>query len=89
MATSKARAALDSWLADATELVAEQRVRSISPSSHTGSWAADELHSTQTVREVTAGLESLLGQLTAAPGRWIFVTKDAPNTVPLHAVPLL
>ncbi len=75
--TSRARAALDTWLADAAELVAEQRTRSISPSSHFGSWVADERHSIQTVREVTAGLESLLGQLTAAPGRWILIIEDA------------
>lgn len=36
-----------------------------------------ERRSTQTVRAVDAGLESLLGQLTAAPGRWIFIIEDA------------
>lgn len=77
MATSRARAVLDAWLAHAEGLLAEQRSRSISPSSYTGSWSDDEPESTQTVREVAAGLEVLLARLTAAPGRWIFAIEDA------------
>jgi hypothetical protein len=77
MATSRARPALDTWLADAEGLVAEQRSRSISPSSHTDSWSDRKHESTSTVREAGAGLENLLSQLTSAPGRWIFVINDA------------
>jgi hypothetical protein len=38
-------------------------------------------------REVTAGLESLLGQLVAAPGRWIFIIEDART--PVHYIQFL
>jgi hypothetical protein len=35
MATSKARASLDAWLAEAADVLGEQRAFSISPSNHT------------------------------------------------------
>ncbi len=87
MARSKARAALDSWLAAAEGLLYEQRSRSISPSSYTGSWSDGVHESTSTVREVGAGLEDLLRQLTQAPGRWIFVIRDART--PAHYIQFL
>lgn len=79
--------ALDSWLAAAEGLLYEQRSRSISPSSYTGSWSDGVHESTSTVREVGAGLEDLLRQLTQAPGRWIFVIRDART--PAHYIQFL
>jgi hypothetical protein len=77
MASSTARTALDNWLEAAEGLIAEQRTRAISPSLHADSWPDEERRTTQTLDCVATGLESLLGQLTAAPGRWIVVLKDA------------
>jgi hypothetical protein len=77
MVTSRGRAALDTWLADAEGLLAEQRERSLSPSSYAGSEPDRRHESTSTLGEVAAGLEHLLGQLTAAPGRWILIINDA------------
>jgi hypothetical protein len=78
MATSKARARLDDWLADAEEVLAEQRSQSMSPSIH-GSQYGEQRRSALTLHEFEEALPEALGLLASDPGRWILIVEDTAS----------
>jgi hypothetical protein len=78
MAVSKARARLDAWLADAEEVLAEQRSQSISPSLY-GSQYSEQRKSTLTLHEFEEALPEALGLLSSDPGRWILIVEDTAS----------
>ncbi len=71
---SKASASLDAWLAQAEEVLEEQRERSLSPSS-APTWDAGEVEQVITLAEFSDGLEGVLTALSGRPGRWILIAE--------------
>jgi hypothetical protein len=74
MPTRKARAALDAWLAEADQVLADQREQSISPSIHGSQYGETHL-SDQTLSDFAPRLPELLGRIASDPGRWILIVE--------------
>jgi hypothetical protein len=74
------RAPLEAWLAQADQLLADQRAHSISPSV-VDTLATDQSYqSTLAMSSVAEGLEEILERLLADPGRWILIIEAGPDT---------
>jgi T3SS (YopN, CesT) and YbjN peptide-binding chaperone 3 len=78
METRKARPALDAWLAEADQLLADQREQSISPTIHGSQYGETHL-SDQTLGDFALRLPELLGRLTSDPGRWILIIEETAS----------
>ena len=88
MTTSRGRPALDSWLADAEEVLAEQRERSISPSSYTGSESDRRHESTSTVNAGGRRPREPPGSTDGGSGAMGTHHQRRAKAEPLRAVPL-
>lgn len=83
------RSALDAWLRQAEEVLADQREYSISP-SFAEALAAHQPYQTVLAMSVLAeGLEALLGRLVADPGRWILIIEAGRERDPRYVQYLL
>jgi hypothetical protein len=78
MATRNTRAALDAWLAEADQILADQREQSISPTIH-GSEYGETHISGQTLADFSPRLPELLRRLSSDPGRWIMILEHTAS----------